>query len=721
MAACSVLRADNSQPTHPPDCPCAAAHSPGVNPGRISERRRSGQLFLGHHPHSLEHIRTADMLSGRFPPSRVQRRDSRSPTTTSSQQVSFRCLSRHYLQMATLEHLVSTGGHGLPAEAESRRAMRDLHGRTSNLESLQCSEAPAGTDALGRWFCAHNHPSETPVAARTRAQKEPTAALIATLDLGEFALGQEGRGLDTHPGGRLCVDPSGHFFTVADGCTVHVFRFGGAARTAAAGVRIAALVEGGRIVAVGLQAPAGFGTPGAETTHLEQTPAWMVHGIYEDQEPPRSIALSPCGTLIGKADAWTPSIQLRATHAFLSHRIFRRHRAMLGTSLQGTDVEPMVFVVGALGPSTYASLAVISVAGVNSTSNAASQDFLPRALSPTRQRQLRFISSVAHPSGLVGETTAYDALVDHFQAVPVLGCQELLFVDPTTKLLCLGRHEQASDGRATLRRTVVFSGPDRAYASIFSGVVGPDGGIRVVAGYDSRLFLFCVSADIIATSRRGAQRAEPLRDPDIAAAASGRLGAADARPVVMRGIEFGPVDKLVALALTQGPDVQIWAFSRENKAYIYGVHSDRKSGNVDVQGKLLLRDGTLVDAKDADGDVFMTDTLAGTDETVIPVSSSSTSSSTSTFDADVDPSFSKGHYSSLSEASTVNGDNNGDNGDNDDNNDDDDDDDEDDIFFSPVSANPSRSMGRFGDARYPHTARPCEPTATFVAVAAARY
>ena len=337
MAACRVSRAHNSQPMPRPGCPCAASDPPSVNgirQGRIGERRRSGQLFLGHHPHSLKHIRTADLLSGRFSPSRVHRRGSRSPTTTSSQQISFRCLSRHYLQVASVERLVPTAGHGIPSKAKSRRTMRDLHRRTSILESLQCPEARAGTDVRGKWLCADTYPSETPVAARAGAEKEPTAALIATLDLGEFALSQDGLGLDTHLRGRLCVDPSGHFFTVADGCTVHVFRFGGVVKSvlapgsrpsigvrlcssllfpgvvmsvglsaATAGLRIAALVEGGRIVVAALQAPAGLGTPFAETTRLEQTAAWMVHGIYEDQEPPRSIALSPCGTLIGKAQA----------------------------------------------------------------------------------------------------------------------------------------------------------------------------------------------------------------------------------------------------------------------------------------------------------------------------------------------------------------------------------------------------------------------------------
>ena len=367
-----------------------------------------------------------------------------------------------------------------------------------------------------------------------------------------------------------------------------------------------------------------------------------------------------------------------------------------------------------------------------SMSNAAPQDFLPRA-SPTRQRQLRLISSVAYPSGLAGET-AHDALVDHHQAVPVLGCQELLFVDPTTRLLSLGCQEQGSDGRATLRRIVVLSGPDRTCASIFSGAVGPGGGIRVVAGYNSRLFLFCVAADIISAWRRGARRADPSRDAD--GAASGRLRAEGAWPVVMRGLELGQVNKLAGLALTQGQDVQVWAFSGENKAYIYGVHSDRESGDVDVQEKLLLRDGTVVDAKDADGDVFMTDTLADTDETVVPTSvaeapsvqdtrrcvgdtesvmessdhvggtgvekSSSSSSPISTSDDDADPSFPRSPPSSSSEASTEDGD-------------------DDEMFFSPVGANPSRSMARFVEARYPHVARPCEPTATIVAVAAARY
>lgn len=75
-------------------------------------------------------------------------------------------------------------------------------------------------------------------------------------------------------------------------------------------------------------------------------------------------------------------------------------------------------------------------------------------------------------------------------------------------------------------------------------------------------------------------------------------------PLKIRGQEIGRCSGLVDIAIDSGPNMTIWAFSKEGFAKVWKIDDGK---GVSMQDLLVVKDGTIRE-RDVDGDVMMEDT-----------------------------------------------------------------------------------------------------------------
>ena len=237
-------------------------------------------------------------------------------------------------------------------------------------------------------------------------------------------------------------------------------------------------------------------------------------------------------------------------------------------------------------------------------------DFLLPKQEVSSAEKLTLISSVGFSDqdrGSLPSKRLRDKL-DHYRAVPLSDGLHVLFTDPKSSHLCLGVNEPLRR-RTNLIRRFMFIGPKvendsvpsprdsrkairkeirRERPSVYAAGQDLHWGVRVVAGFGSKIWLFCVPPDVLA---RGVQDGEYCHTPD--------------DPVELSGVEIGQVEDLMTIAVDSSKGaLTVWAFSSSGMAYAWNVDDGAKNG---VRQRIVLGNGLLVDRHDADGDIIMRD------------------------------------------------------------------------------------------------------------------
>ena len=266
---------------------------------------------------------------------------------------------------------------------------------------------------------------------------------------------------------------------------------------------------------------------------------------------------------------------------------------------------------------------------------------MPPHRDATSAKRLRLISSAAHPTersslpchtqclsapywtstAFVSSVTAAQATSsDHFHAVPLRDGFHILFIDPPTGLLSLGTDAPVG-GPTKLVRKMMLVGPEGKIPQKYAGGQDLRWGLRIVAGYDDRIFLFCVPPDMLEASsaeHKANRRVTRTNDapPGSSSTRKGpnmmwtdywvqegeRAASSSLWPVRIRGAEVGSAEGLVDVAIDSGFSPTVWAFTRSGMAYAWKIRNGEAGP---MKESIALRDGRVVDAVDADGDVYM--------------------------------------------------------------------------------------------------------------------
>lgn len=269
--------------------------------------------------------------------------------------------------------------------------------------------------------------------------------------------------------------------------------------------------------------------------------------------------------------------------------------------------------------------------------------FLPPRQGVDSAKKLRLISSSAHPSEptpliqRIGTTPlptskfwpAYSrhqphsqlpssyglqtTSSDHFQAIPTSDGYHILFIDPSTGLLCLGS-DAPLGGPTKLLRKIILLGPTGERPTMYASGSDLRWGVRIVAGYGDRLFLFSVPPDIFNDSRMTQTTHGEWRESSQAwskGIVENEQRDGSLWPVRIRGAEFGRVSQLVDIAVNSGPAMAVWAFSAAGKAFFWEVDVGDPQ-QMAVRRRVMLREGQSVEV-DNDGDIVMPDAAASED------------------------------------------------------------------------------------------------------------
>ena len=251
--------------------------------------------------------------------------------------------------------------------------------------------------------------------------------------------------------------------------------------------------------------------------------------------------------------------------------------------------------------------------------------FLPPRVGVDSARKLRLISSagllgsmraaptIAREGGLrSGEVSVPGraATVDHYRAVPLSDGWNVLFTEPGSGRLFLGGDAPMGAENKLVRR-IELVGPldengERVVPSVYAGGADLRWGVRVVVGYGERLWLFCVPPDMFEDGREKKSWAWWYSDGGW----GHRLKVGEVRPVWpvrIRGTEIGRVEGLVSVAVDAGMGmVSIWACASGGTVFVWQVCGGWEE-NKKALVRRVMRDGSVLVERDADGDVVMRD------------------------------------------------------------------------------------------------------------------
>jgi hypothetical protein len=233
---------------------------------------------------------------------------------------------------------------------------------------------------------------------------------------------------------------------------------------------------------------------------------------------------------------------------------------------------------------------------------------------------------------------------DYYRAVPLSDGYHILFTDPATGFLCLGI-DAPIGGPTKLLRKIWFAGP-QGQGSPVTYIGGSDlrWGVRVVAAYghetEQSIWLFSVHPDIFTESRAeqgginlpfagitsGTENGnrdwvkwwcniDPTNSPEPISGAPHAMHIKHDGlwPIQVRGQKIGKCHGVVDLAIDAGPEMTIWAFSKEGLAKTWQIdHAGLEAA--DDRRTLVMRDGTIRRI-DAGGDIEMVDTPLPDQET----------------------------------------------------------------------------------------------------------
>ena len=256
--------------------------------------------------------------------------------------------------------------------------------------------------------------------------------------------------------------------------------------------------------------------------------------------------------------------------------------------------------------------------------------FLPPRPGVDPAKKLRLISSACHPKGNEGLGSRFfpgtstsaarhqgmtwdeglsdpsvlesawrgSGWCDYYRAVPISDGWNVLFTDPVEGNLCLGTDAPPGAGATKLIRRFIFRGPSELEENVVPGVYAAGGelrwGVRVVVGYGEAIWLFVVPPDVFFRRQDKTVERQDGQDDD-----------AIEEPIWVDGVEIGHMQGLVDLAVdASGGDLTIWSFAVDGMAYVWQIAGRQHS----VKKRVVLKDGTVTDLEDADGDTYMFNT-----------------------------------------------------------------------------------------------------------------
>ena len=262
--------------------------------------------------------------------------------------------------------------------------------------------------------------------------------------------------------------------------------------------------------------------------------------------------------------------------------------------------------------------------------------FVPRRHDTPSAKQLRLISSAAHPSEKAsleawyapelqkarGNDMVWECMgnlgsndrrsepnkLDHYRTVPLSDGYHALFTDPKTSAVCLGCLPEAAANDASFGRRVIFVRPENgAEASVpkcYAAAADLSWGVRIAAGYgDGSLWLFSVPGDVFLASRCDHSDAQLgwLEEYNASRLENG-TGEVD-WPVKIHGVSVAFIDDLedVAIEASDGA-VALWAFSTDGLTRKWRMSTGTTQK---VRYSTVLKDGTVVNAVEEDGDWIM--------------------------------------------------------------------------------------------------------------------
>jgi len=187
----------------------------------------------------------------------------------------------------------------------------------------------------------------------------------------------------------------------------------------------------------------------------------------------------------------------------------------------------------------------------------------------------------------------------HYKATPLSDGETILYTDPATSLLSLG--SATPPGIPTrLSRTFTFHGPaSDTLPTVYAAGSELRWGVRVVVGYESSLWLFCVPPDRFAEEKERQKRS---------AGSNTNANTVDAgldAPITIQGVKIATVEGLQDVAVdASGGSLTIWAFSTIGVAYTFQLDNGARRT---LRERAVQYDGAVIDLVDSDGDVIMRD------------------------------------------------------------------------------------------------------------------
>jgi hypothetical protein len=248
-------------------------------------------------------------------------------------------------------------------------------------------------------------------------------------------------------------------------------------------------------------------------------------------------------------------------------------------------------------------------------------DFLPPRKGVDCAKKLRLISSAGHPGGSAPLSHRFNArrtatspfwnmyftpqfsalqssISDHFRAVPLSDGYHILFIDPGTGLLCLGS-DAPPGGPTKLLRKIMLLGPEGESPTMYASGSDLRWGVRVVAGFGDRVWLFSVPPDVFNDSNNlWANGWLASGDGDGDGGGTNVTLPQGPWPVRLRGAEVGRVPGLVDIAVESGPNMIVWTFCAGGKVFTWQIEGGAGGigGNiVGVRRRVVLREGGVVD------------------------------------------------------------------------------------------------------------------------------
>ena len=329
---------------------------------------------------------------------------------------------------------------------------------------------------------------------------------------------------------------------------------------------------------------------------IEIGPRSIYRNLCSDEDPPRSVAICPQRRCV--AFGCSAGIELHWADALTGQDLNRWFPL-------SSPSDYLYFLPPRRGVDSAKKLRLISSAAHRSQRPSLSHHFFPWTKISTRS----FWDGV--DLSLDMDSVGPHDESDHYQAKPLSDGYHILFTDPTCGMLCLGS-DAPLGGPTKLLRKIMFTGPEEGVVPrIYAAGSELRWGVRVVAAYGERLWFFSVPPDILGGCRgRDGDGTESPRPElwgeglryemlDSEGAWSGKW------PVNIRGVEIATVQSLVDVAIDSEPgSFAIWAFSAAGEVFTWQIDGGQEWG---VRERVVLRDGTVVDVHDDDGDVVMRD------------------------------------------------------------------------------------------------------------------